>query len=239
MNTLLFDLDGTLLPLDTNSFMEIYCREIGAYFNDLINGEKLVEHVLSSTKAMLTNSENKTNEEVFMDDFATRIEGDLALYKDKFNSFYDSSFLKVKDCVFETPFIKKSIQLLKEKGYKMAIATNPLFPLKAILHRIEWAGLNPDDFIYISSYEKNCFCKPSLKFYEEILRDIDKNPSECLMVGNDVQEDLIASKLGMKTFLIEDCILHRTEDEIKTDYKGSYEDFYKFVAELPNIRFIK
>lgn len=236
MNTIIFDLDGTLLPVDMKTFMDIYFREIGIHFNELMNGKELVEHVLSSTKAMLTNSENRTNEEIFMEDFTSRISGDIEVYKDKFNSFYDSAYLKVKDSTSETPFIKKSVELLKQKGYHLVIATNPLFPLKAILHRIKWAGLNPDDFIYISSYEKNCFCKPSLKFYKEILRDINQDPSLCLMVGNDVQEDLVAAKLGMETFLIEDYMLHRTEDKIVTNYRGRYEDFYKFVHGLPSLK---
>jgi FMN phosphatase YigB (HAD superfamily) len=122
---------------------------------------------------------------------------------------------------------------LKSKGYKLVIATNPLFPLKAILHRINWAGLDPDDFIYISSYEKNHYCKPQVKFYEEVLNGIGRKPEECMMVGNDVQEDLISGSLGVKTFLIKDYLLHRTNEPIKTDYSGSYEDFYQFVDALP------
>jgi hypothetical protein len=55
------------------------------------------------------------------------------------------------------------------------------------------------------------------------------------MVGNDVQEDLIAGKIGIKTFLIKDYMIHRTEEEIISDYIGSYEDFYKFVEELPSL----
>jgi len=110
-----------------------------------------------------------------------------------------------------------------------------LFPRKAILHRINWAGLKPEDFIYISSYEKNHYCKPQIKFYEEILKDIGKSAEKCLMVGNDVQEDLIAGKLGMKTFLITDHMLHRTKEVVKTDYEGSYKEFYDFACNLPKI----
>jgi FMN phosphatase YigB (HAD superfamily) len=123
--------------------------------------------------------------------------------------------------------------MLWEKGYSVVIATNPLFPLKAIHHRIRWAGFEPSEFDYVSHYEKNHYCKPQIKFYEEILADIYKNPEECMMVGNDVQEDLVAGKLGLKTFLIKDHLLHRTEEEIAADYQGSYVDFYEFVQGLP------
>jgi FMN phosphatase YigB (HAD superfamily) len=238
MNTILFDLDGTLLPMDTDSFMKIYFKEIKAYFNEFTDGEIFIQNLLSSTRAILDNTdntENKTNKQIFMADFNTRISEDLKFYDEKFDSFYDSAFLKTKASISTNKLIPESIAILKQKGYTLAIATNPLFPLKAILHRINWANLNPDDFTYISSYEKNCFAKPSLNFYKEVLSDLHKTPSECLMVGNDVQEDLITGELGMKTFLIENHIINRNNTEFKFDYKGNYEDFYNFVNGLPSI----
>jgi len=235
MNTILFDLDGTLLPMDINAFMELYFRELSYAFKDLINGEELGRNIWASTKVMVENVEERVNEEIFMEDFSRRVNGDIEEYKNRFDEFYDTGFLKVKGSVYESEYIKKSIALLKVKGYNLVIATNPLFPQKAILHRIHWAGLNSEDFSYISSYEKNHYCKPQIKFYEEILKDIGKAAEECMMVGNDVQEDLIAGKLGMKTYLINDHLLHRTKEDIKTDYEGSYEDFYKYVCSLPKI----
>lgn len=235
MNTILFDLDGTLLPMDINAFMKIYFEEMGTFFSDLISPKELAAHIWASTEIMIKNLEDKTNEDVFMEDFGGRITGDLEIFKKRFDEFYDTAFLNVKKSVFQAPFIKESVRILKEKGYTLVIATNPLFPLKAIKHRIKWAGFEPEDFSYISSYEKNHYCKPQIKFYEEILKDISKTPEECFMIGNDVQEDLIAGKLGIKTFLINDYLLHRTKDEIISDYQGNYEDFYNFSNKLPDI----
>jgi FMN phosphatase YigB (HAD superfamily) len=110
-----------------------------------------------------------------------------------------------------------------------------MFPRKAILHRIEWAGLDPKDFIYITSYEDNHYCKPQLHFYQEILDVIGKKPEQCMMVGNDVQEDLIALNLGMDTFLVKDHMIHRTEEAIKSSYEGNYEDFHNFVKNLDTV----
>ena len=236
MNTILFDLDGTLLPMDMNVFMKTYFDEMGAFFSDLIQPKELVKNIWASTEIMVRNIENKTNEDVFMDDFGSRITGNLDIFKNRFDEFYDTAFLNVKKATFQAPYIRESIQLLKEKGYILVVATNPLFPLKAIIHRIKWAGFNPEDFSYISSYEKNHYCKPQLEFYEEILKDIGKTPEECFMIGNDVQEDLISAKLGIKTFLINNCLLHRTKDVIVSDYQGNYEDFYNFSKNLPCIK---
>jgi FMN phosphatase YigB (HAD superfamily) len=235
MNTILFDLDGTLLPMDTDEFTKIYFTEMAIYLSDLIDGKTLAKNIWASTEAMVKSLDFKTNEEVFLEDFATRIDTDINIYKERFYSFYDSGFLNAKKAVYENEHIKTSVALLKKKGYQLVIATNPLFPLKAILHRISWAGLNADDFVYISSYEKNHYCKPQIKFYEEILKDIGKNPSDCMMVGNDVEEDMVAGNLGIETYLITDNLLQRSADEAKADHKGSYEDFYKFAEKLPSL----
>jgi len=235
-DTFLFDLDGTLLPIDMDEFAKIYFEEMGKFFHDMIEPQQLTKYIWTATKAMVNNIENKSNEEVFMDKFQTLIDGDLEAYKKRFDSFYDEGFLKVKEAVADVPVMRESIKILKEKGFNLVIATNPIFPLKSIHHRIRWAGFDPNDFSYITSYENNHYCKPQIQFYEEVLEDIGKKPNQCIMVGNDVQEDLIAAQLGMDTYLIEDYMLHRTDDEIKSTYRGSYHDFYNFVMNLDPVK---
>lgn len=235
LDTILFDLDGTLLPLNMERFMAIYFHEMGYMLKDMINPELLIKHIWTATGEMVKNTEYVTNEEVFMNKFSELIGGDINAYKERFDNFYDTQFHKAKEAVQSHSLISDSISVLKEKNYKLVVATNPLFPRKAILHRIEWAGLDLNDFIYITSYEANHYCKPQLHFYKEILDIIGKKPEQCMMVGNDVQEDLVAHKLGIKTFLIKNYMIHRTQEAIDCTYQGYYEDFYNFVKELPTV----
>lgn len=232
IDTILFDLDGTLLPLDTQKFTEIYFYEMGSMFKDMMDPKLLVKHIWTATEEMVENIEYKTNEEVFMHKFSQLIGGDISKYRERFDAFYDTHFLKTREAVQGQSFIRESVELLKDKNYKLVIATNPIFPRKAIYHRIEWAGLDLKDFEYVTSYENNHYCKPQLHFYKEILDVIGKEPEQCIMVGNDVQEDLIALKLGLKTFLIRNHMIHRTQDEIDCTYEGDYEDFYNFSKAL-------
>lgn len=235
MNTVIFDLDGTLLPLDMEEFTHAYFNEMCITFHDIIEPKQLIDHIWKATGVMVKNLEYRTNEEVFMEAFSKLIDGDLETYQKRFDKFYDEGFLKVKDKVNCLPIIKAAVNTLKEKGYNVVIATNPLFPRKAIIHRINWAGFKEEDFSYISSYESNHYCKPQIQFYEEVLKDIDKTPAECMMVGNDVEEDLVAGKLGMETYLITNHIIKRDDSEICCTYKGTYEDFYRFAKELKSI----
>ncbi len=235
MNTVLLDLDGTVLPLDMDLFMTIYFTEMEKVFNDLPDHEMLVKNIWAATDAAVRNTEKITNEEAFMNTYGQLIVGDLEEHKKRFEAFYDEGFLKAEKSVIENEWMQKSIKLLKVKGYNLVLATNPIFPMKAIHHRISWAGFEPSDFSYISSFEKNHYCKPQIKYYEEVLSAIGKKPEECIMVGNDVQEDMIVHKLGVKTYLITEHILHRTDEPIQVDYKGNYEDFFRFVEELPTL----
>lgn len=237
LKTIIFDLDGTLLPLDMNKFMHIYFKEMGIAFHDMTDPKKLVDNVWKATDVMIDNLEYRTNEEVFMEAFQKLIDGDLEVYKKRFDEFYDKGFLKVRESVTSLPIIGETVKLLKEKGYEVVVATNPMFPRKAILHRVAWAGFQESDFKYITCYENNHYCKPQIQFYEEVLREVGQPAEECMMVGNDVEEDLIAGKLGMDTYLITDNLIQRCKDEEPCcTHKGSYEDFYRFVQGLPAIR---
>ncbi|MCK9268781.1 MAG: HAD hydrolase-like protein, partial [Alkaliphilus sp.] len=192
-----------------------------------------VKNIWDSTKYMISNIDpDKTNEEAFFEDFYERINHRAEIINPILNDFYEKDFNNIREISTKNKYMIDSIALLKQKGYDLVVATNPLFPERAILHRIEWAGLNKDDFIFISSLEKMHYCKPRLEFYEEVLDIIQKCPRHCMMVGNDIEEDMIAKNLGMKTYLIEDHIIGTITEDLIIDYKGNYEDFYEFVKTL-------
>lgn len=237
VNTILFDLDGTLLPMDLEIFMESYFKALCLKCKDVMEPSHLTKSVWSSTKYMINNKEkSKTNEMAFMEDFKTRIDIALEEITPLLDDFYLKDFDELNIVSKPNPIIKEVVDILKEKGYQMVIATNPLFPRQAILHRIKWAGLKSEDFILITDYETMHFCKPNIEYYEEILSIIEKSPEECIMVGNDAQEDLAASQIGVKTFLVTDFLINREKKEPQADYTGDYPQLLKFVKDLPDLK---
>lgn len=232
IDTILFDLDGTLLPMDFDRFTKIYFNEIGLFLQDLMPPKQLIKSILTATDAMVNNTEPITNQEVFMNSFGELIDGNIDTYMERFDTFYDKGFLNTRESVFEVPIIKQSVQNLKKKNYQLVLATNPIFPQKAIHHRINWAGFDPSDFSHITSFEKSHYCKPNIQYFKEILEIIGKSPEQCLMVGNDVQEDCVASQLGMQTYLIKNHMIHRTDEAISSTYIGDYNDFYAFTEQM-------
>lgn len=232
IDTVIFDLDGTLLPMDTGAFMSAYNIALSDYVKDIVNPETFVKAVWQSTKMTIENLEYKKNYDVFKEAMAEHIEGDLACYFQRIYQFYDDGFLKLKTTTHQSSEMIEAVNILKNKGYRLLIATNPLFPMKANHHRIGWAGLSPSDFEYISCFEENHYCKPHLAFYEEVLALNTLVPSQTLMVGNDVVEDLAARQLGLKTYLIEDYMLRAKDNAFETDYQGTYKSFLEFVKSL-------
>ena len=52
------------------------------------------------------------------------------------------------------------------------------------------------------------------------------------MVGNDFDEDMISSKLGMKTFLVTECLINKSNSDISLFNKGSFDDLINYIERL-------
>ena len=84
-DTFLFDLDGTLLPMDFNKFMELYFYYLGVHFHKKIDPKLLAKYVMESTNQMIYVNNDQSNEDKFKNHFGTLIDGDLEEYKNHFN----------------------------------------------------------------------------------------------------------------------------------------------------------
>ena len=125
------------------------------------------------------------------------------------------------------------MKLCKEHGFRTALATNPLFPAIATENRIRWAGLNPEDFEFYTTYENSSFCKPNPDYYRDAASRMGLKPEECLMVGNDVDEDAkAASSIGMQVFLLTDCMINKHESDISVYPKGNFDDLMQFISNI-------
>lgn len=226
----LFDLDGTLLPMDTDEFTKAYVGNLAKRMK--VHGmdpQKVALGLMEGVKVMVKNDGLKTNEERFWDNF-DKINGiNHELYTPYFDEFYERHFVEAKSTCGYNPWSKEVIRILKEKGYRLILATNPLFPKAATYQRVEWAGLNVDDFEWITTFENCSTCKPNPNYYKVVLAHCGLNADEAIMVGNDVQEDLIAKTLGMKVCMINDTLLNRKNEPFEADFIGSMEEFKSYI----------
>ena len=233
ITTVLFDLDGTLLPMDQELFTKKYFGALAAKLTPHgYNPEQLVKAIWAGTAAMVKNTGGKTNEEAFWEDFAGRfgqqVRGDIPI----FDEFYRTDFACAKEACGFAPMAEQIVARLKERGFRVVLATNPIFPAIATQNRICWAGLEPEDFELYTTYENSCHCKPNLDYYRDILAQLNVTPEECLMVGNDVREDMVAEMLGMQVFLLTDCLLNKDGTDISDYPQGGFPELAEYLENL-------
>lgn len=230
IKTVLFDLDGTLLPMDqgyfTKSYFKLLTEKLGAYGYE---PGKLVDSIWAGTEAMIGNNGRQSNEEVFWEKF-TEIYGEKALEdKPLFDAFYREEFQGAKAACGYDPEASAAVAQVKEMGYRVVLATNPIFPATATESRIRWAGLDPADFVFYTTYENIGYCKPDPRYYGDIVERMGVGPEECCMVGNDVEEDMVAGTLGMQVFLLTDCLINKRGKDISVYPHGGYKELLEFL----------
>lgn len=232
MKTVFFDLDGTLLPMDQDVFIKAY---FGGLATKMVpygyDPQQLIKGIWTGTECMIRNDGTRTNEEAFWAGFSTVLGPDCRKDEPIFDDFYHNEFKFVSaSCGFD-PRAAEVIAYLKAQGCRLVLATNPIFPAIATKNRIRWAGLSESDFELVTTYENSCHCKPNPAYYRDILEEIGEKAENCIMVGNDVSEDMIARELGMGVFLLTDCMINKSEKNIDEYPHGSFDKLLEFLKE--------
>ena len=229
---ILFDLDGTLLPMDQDYFTKSYFRELSGVLSPLgILPERLVPAVWNSTKAMVKNDGRKNNETVFWEHFCAETGEKLAQFKPVCDEFYGREFHRCKLYTKANPLARQAVELAHTRAERVILATNPLFPLNGQLTRLSWVGLGAGDFDLITSYESECYCKPNPLYYQSICERLGIMPRQCLMVGNDEEEDMFAAtRIGMQAYLVTDCMI-RSDAHPWDGPRGTFRQLLELLSE--------
>lgn len=231
ITTILFDLDGTLLPMDNDEFTKGYfsllVRKLAPYGYDK---QELVPAIWTGTAAMVKNDGKCSNYDVFWKTFAGVLGDRVYEAKPVFDDFYRSEFNNAKSFCGFNEKAEEAVKAAKKLGCRTALASNPLFPVEAQKARVKWAGIDPDSFEFIASYENLSYCKPNPEYYRAIAEKLGVEPNECLMVGNDVSEDMIAQTAGMSVFLLTDCIINKENIDISSYSSGGFDELIKYMT---------
>lgn len=233
ITTILFDLDGTLLPMDQDVFVKAYMKGLAATAAPHgYEPKEFVNAVMTGTVAMVKNDGNKSNESAFWDTL-TKIYGEKILcHTHIFDKFYQNDFQNVSEVCGFSPKSAEVVAKAKQLGFRVALATNPLFPVIATESRIKWAGLEIKDFELFTTYENSNFCKPNPNYYREVCAKLGVKPEECLMIGNDVSDDMVAEQLGMKVFLLTDCLINKENKDISKYPNGSFDELITYIENI-------
>lgn len=232
INTILFDLDGTLLPMDDRAFMESYFRHLCEKCCPMgYAQEEFMYAVRIATVAMQENDGRKTLQQRFWQAFSGVLGKEVLRLEARLERFYAEEFHRVREVTAPNPAAAKILARLKDRGYKLVLATKPMFPKGAALTRLSWLGIDPGIFSHITSYENCRICKPEPGYYEEILQAVGSAGENCLMVGNDMAEDSRAMALGMDFYLVTDNLINRENMDTAGLRQGSFEEFCLWIDE--------
>jgi FMN phosphatase YigB (HAD superfamily) len=204
LRAVLFDLDNTLILYDEMEFFKGYLPQITHSFADLIPPDIFPKKFISAMRTMMKNDGSKSNRDSFLNAISDGAEDRRDEIWSRFLAFHFTEYDQFKSLVSVPKGIHNVFQKLKKKDIKLVIASNPIWPLEIQEKRFLWTGVKDQNFDLITHIENMSYCKPSIEYYEEICEKINEMPEACLMVGNDLTNDMIASKIGMKTFLVID-----------------------------------
>jgi FMN phosphatase YigB (HAD superfamily) len=239
ISTLLFDIDNTLLLFDERDFIPIYTKNIHSYFTREIPDLNYFTKVfLESTHKMLQKEPpGVTNLTKFAIDFTKNFDRiSPQEIRSRFLIFYQTKFRQIKQVMKPNP-IALSLLKLASEHFTLVAATNPLFPAVANNIRLDWGGFGRADIPWkeVSSADNYYFAKPHVEYYQELLNNIGRKPLECMMIGNDPINDMVAGKIGIKTYLVTGINnkakliktrLDYENPQFPVDYSGTLEDLY-------------
>lgn len=203
--TLLLDLDDTLLNTNLQSFIPAYFQALANELAPQITPTLMFRALIAGTQKMNESTDfSKTLREVFDEEFYPQIDVERGKLDSAIENFYDNIFPKLQNLTSPKDGVKEFVEWAFSKKFRIAIATDPLLPTKATHHRLRWAGFEPSQFEIVSTYENFHFSKTHPAYYAEVLGMMGWSDNPILMVGNDVDRDIIpAKKLGIKTFLVD------------------------------------
>jgi HAD superfamily hydrolase (TIGR01509 family) len=234
LKAVLFDLDGTLLPMDQKLFTKDYFGRLMRRICPCgYTPETFLTAMQAGIDAMVKNDNSRSNEDAFWEAFADVCGQEVLQYLPNFERFYEEEFDEVAPTCGHTPEAAALVRGLTARGVRVALATNPLFPRIATEKRIRWAGLTPEDFELYTTYEDIGTCKPNPEYYRTVLARMELSPDDCLMVGNDVAEDMMAAaQAGIRGFLLTDCLINTPGADVSNYPHGGFEELGAYIESL-------
>jgi HAD superfamily hydrolase (TIGR01509 family) len=208
LKAVLFDLDNTLIFYDEMKFANLFFPGVAARFADLIPQDKFAERLMVATLEAHKNDGSMTNRELFVSEFIKGTDLNPGQVWQRFEIYYDQDFDSIKDTVTAPDNARRVLQSIHDRNLKVVVATNPILPLNAQRKRLSWAGLDGVSLALVTHIENMSYCKPQLGYYRQVCQLIGEKPEDCLMVGDDPANDMVAALIGMKTYKTIDSLDH-------------------------------
>ncbi len=221
----IFDLDGTLLPMNEEEFTKVY---FGLLYKKAVpfgyKKEEFVNAIMKGTYLMRKNDGSATNEEVFWGCFAKIFGEDKLKDKKIFDEFYLQEFEQTKVSCGFNPKAKELIDFCRKNFQYVILASNPIFPKEAMEWRVKFAGIDPEVFDFMTDYSNSRYCKPNKNFLLGVMDKFSLKPNEVVYIGNsEIEDGVMAKELGVQVLMLGDQIIKDESEKYTYDYV-SYDE---------------
>lgn len=201
--TLLVDLDGTLVRLRARPILSLRLALRGARrFAAVLPRRRFHGAFWRAAEVMQTHTTEHTNHDVLISAFAREAgcaEPDIARL---FDDLVNHDFARMRWHFRPIPGAREALLRARDRGHRLVLATNPVWPERAVRMRLAWGGLADVAFDFVTHSGVMTRCKPSVLYYRELLARIALGARDCVMVGDNPRKDLPAAEAGIRTFLL-------------------------------------
>ena len=227
---ILFDLDDTLLRNEMNAFVNAYFGTLMPKIANVFPDANIRDAVMAATQSMIASKNPaKTLRRVFIAEFESITGLDFLEVEPVFMDYYENEYRDVARVTSPLAHAQAALHAAQKVTPNIVLATIPIFPLIAIEERMRWAGIAEFPFTLVTSFEMMHASKPHPEYYAEIAGHLGRRPEQCLMIGNDYLDDMIAKAAGMKTFLVTDFAKRADKKKYEPDYQGSLLQVVSFL----------
>ena len=216
---LLLDLDGTLLGSQPQLRLLFMARTI-MYFAKRGLGPFTALRALHGLRMGIeTHDSEFTNSKRAARRFAKVLKLDETAGMKMAVEMTHEIFPSLESCFFPISGAGEFMDWARPR-YNLVLATNAVWPRKIVELRLKWAGIDAKMFSFIANNDEMHYTKPSAQYYEELIEKLELKCDESLMIGDSIEKDLPARKIGIPVFLMSgESRAVATEDGV---WKGNF-----------------
>lgn len=196
----LFDLDGTLLDIDGEAFLDAYIEAMTNWWGPA-DSTTFRHAVMAAAVPIFAHHPDRTNGEVFRDHLGAH----LGLHPDEVRAricrFHQEGLPALRPPALPVPDARACVAHCLGLGLRVAVATTPIYMPEVIALRLRWAGLADLPWDLVTHSERMHACKPHPAYFAEVADHLGLAPDACVMVGDDPLQDGPASQTGMAVLL--------------------------------------
>lgn len=204
ITTILLDLDNTLIRNPDRAFAIDFLALFNQYMHSTLELDEAGKIFRQAIKLASTgNNPAASNTEHVVKLLAQACDASLEEAKTALDGFYSSAYPQLEKHITPIPETPEFIAQLKQAGYTLVIATNPLYSHEAVLRRMIWGKLPLEAHHYalITSADNMAHAKPHRGYYAKIFEELALEASTTVMIGDSYKNDIApAQAMGMVTY---------------------------------------